>query len=171
MPTLRGGQTTFHGPGQLTAYLLLDLRAHALTPRCYVRMLESAVIKTLQTYGVSGRITENPGVWVGDGSDEKKICAVGVHMRRNITSYGVGLNVNTDLWWFDRIVACGLEGKKATSLLREGVEGETVEGVGRVLAGVLAERLRIDVKSEGEGEVQRMLEEAVKSESEARDTV
>ncbi|KAI5845923.1 hypothetical protein BZA05DRAFT_426930 [Tricharina praecox] len=143
VPTLRGGQTTFHGPGQLTGYLILDLKTHALSPRCYIRLLEDSVIGTLAHYGIRGFTTADPGVWT---SAERKICAVGVHMRRNVTSYGVGLNVNTNLWWFDRIVACGLEGKQATSLLREGVEGETVAGVAGVWAGVLADRLGIEVR-------------------------
>lgn len=72
---------------------------------------------------------------------EDKIAAIGVHMRRNVTSHGVGLNVNTDLWWFDRIVACGLEGKRTTSLEKEGVEGLSVESVGDVFVGEVAERL------------------------------
>ncbi|CCX06512.1 Similar to Probable octanoyltransferase; acc. no. O36017 [Pyronema omphalodes CBS 100304] len=124
--TLRGGQTTFHGPGQMTGYLICDLKSHNLTPRCYIRKLESSIISLLEKYGVKAFTTEDPGVWV---TTEEKICAVGVHMRRNVTSYGVGLNVNTDLRWLDRIVGCGLVGKRATSLQRLGVEGKTVEEV------------------------------------------
>ncbi|KAF8244656.1 lipoyltransferase, partial [Wilcoxina mikolae CBS 423.85] len=115
--TQRGGQITFHGPGQMTGYLLLDLQRQRMTPRCYIRMLEDSVISCLSHYGITGFTTEDPGVWT---SGTRKICAVGVHMRRNVTSFGVGLNVDTDLWWFDRIVACGLEGKEATSFVREG---------------------------------------------------
>lgn len=116
---LRGGQTTFHGPGQLVAYPILDLKRHGLTPRCYVHFLESCVIETCAQYGVATQRTENPGVWV---DDMHKICAVGVHLRRNVSSHGIGLNVSTDLGWFERIVACGLEGKGTTSLQRQGVE-------------------------------------------------
>ena len=124
---MRGGQTTFHGPGQLVAYPILDLKQHGLTPRSYVCLLEKTIIKVCATYGITAMTTEHPGVWT---TPESKIAALGVHLRRNITSHGIGLNVNTDLRWFSRIVACGLEGKKTTSLENEGVGGLAVEDVG-----------------------------------------
>ncbi|MCJ1255781.1 hypothetical protein MMC24_003598 [Lignoscripta atroalba] len=136
---LRGGQTTFHGPGQLTAYLILSLSVHGLSPRTYVRMLETCLIGTCAHYGVKGFVTENPGVWV---SEEEKIASVGVHLRRGVASHGVGLNVSTEVRWFERIVACGLVGKKTTTLEREGVRGVGVEDVGRILAGKFAEELK-----------------------------
>jgi len=148
--TQRGGQTTFHGPGQVTGYLVMDLKTQRLTPRCYIRLLEDSVIGMLGRYGIIGFTTEDPGVWT---SGTKKICAVGVHMRRNVTSYGVGLNVDTDLWWFDRIVACGLEGKEATSFVREGVTGVGVEEVGRKWAECVAERLEVGVVEAQAGDV------------------
>ena len=136
---LRGGQTTFHGPGQLVAYPILDLKRHVVTPRCWVHMLESTVIATCAQYGVKALRTENPGVWV---SEQDKICALGVHLRRNVTSHGVGLNVSTELGWFRRIVACGLEGKGTTSLRAEGVEPvPDVEQVGRAFVEQLARGL------------------------------
>jgi lipoate-protein ligase B len=135
---MRGGQTTFHGPGQLVAYPIVDLRTHKLSPRCYVGMLEKSLIATCAHYGITAMTTENTGVWT---SDDDKIAAIGVHMRRNITSHGVGLNVNTDLWWFDRIVACGLEGKRTTSFTKEGVEGQGVKSVGVRFVQEVAERL------------------------------
>ncbi|CAK1358739.1 unnamed protein product [Cercospora beticola] len=110
---LRGGQTTFHGSGQLVAYPIIDLRRHGLTPRCYVRLLENTVMDVCKEYGAQTRTTEHPGVWV---NDEEKICAAGVHLRRHISSHGIGLNLNTELGWFERVVACGLEGKRTTSL-------------------------------------------------------
>lgn len=125
---MRGGQTTFHGPGQLVAYPVIDLKRHGISPRDYIRLLEDTLIKTCGDHGVKGFTTDNPGVWT---THERKVAAVGVHLRRNITSHGIGLNVNTDLWWLNRIVACGLEGKEATSFEREGVHGRTVEAVGR----------------------------------------
>jgi lipoyl(octanoyl) transferase len=135
---LRGGQTTFHGPGQLVAYPIIDLRAHKLTPRNYVCLLEKSLIATCAKYGIKAMTTEHTGVWT---SPDDKIAAVGVHMRRNITSHGVGLNVNTDLWWFDRIVACGLEGKRTTSFAEEGVVGKSVEEVGKIYVDEVGERL------------------------------
>ncbi|RJE17259.1 hypothetical protein PHISCL_10404, partial [Aspergillus sclerotialis] len=121
-PTLRGGQTTYHGPGQMVAYTILDLRRLGLTPRCHIRVLENSVVDVLRSYGVKGVITEDPGVWVPTGSGgsagaAKKITAVGVHLRRNISSFGIGFNVTEEpMWYFQQIVACGLEGREATSL-------------------------------------------------------
>ena len=130
--TQRGGQITFHGPGQLVLFLIFDLRPNNLTPRQYVQMLEESTIQTLKRFRIRGQRTDNPGVWVIDkqaeaegtaqvkGNErEKKIAALGVHLRRNITSCGVGLNIDTDLGWYDRIVACGLEGKGVTSITAE----------------------------------------------------
>ncbi|KAI9833317.1 MAG: hypothetical protein M1819_003712 [Sarea resinae] len=137
-PALRGGQTTFHGPGQLIAYPILDLRRHGLSPRNHVCLLEKTLIATCARYGIQGFTTENPGVWV---SDEKKIAALGVHVRRGMTSHGVGLNVNTDLDWFKHIVACGLVGKSTTNFRSEGVEGVEVESVGEGFVEEIARRL------------------------------
>ncbi|PYI07064.1 lipoyltransferase [Aspergillus sclerotiicarbonarius CBS 121057] len=135
-PTLRGGQTTYHGPGQMVAYTILDLRRLGLTPRCHIRLLENSVMDVLGRYGVQGKVTEDPGVWVNPpGSREgegvpRKITAVGVHLRRHISSYGIGFNVTEEpMWWFRQIVACGLEGREATSLRGVGVEGANVEEV------------------------------------------
>ncbi|MCJ1308291.1 hypothetical protein MMC25_001944 [Agyrium rufum] len=135
---LRGGQTTFHGPGQLTAYLIASLGEHGLNPRTYVRMLEDNVIETGAKYAIKSFTTSDPGVWT---SADDKLASVGVHMRRNVTSHGVGINVTTDLGWFDRIVACGLEGKRATSFERLGVRGVTVDDVAGVLAETFAKNL------------------------------
>ncbi|KAJ5153272.1 Octanoyltransferase [Penicillium canariense] len=133
-PTLRGGQTTFHGPGQMVAYTILDLKRLGLTPRCHIRVLENSVIDLLKQYGVNGFVTADPGVWVTDpaagNSAPKKITAVGVHLRRNISSFGIGLNVTEEpMWYFRQIVACGLEGKEVTSLEGVGVEGVGVDEV------------------------------------------
>jgi lipoyl(octanoyl) transferase len=154
---LRGGQTTFHGPGQLVAYPIIDLRTHKLTPRNYVCLLEKSLIATCSRYGIKAMTTEHTGVWT---SPDDKIAAIGVHMRRNVTSHGVGLNVNTDLWWFDRIVACGLEGKRTTSFAREGVEGKSVEEVGGSFVDEVGERLTgvEGVRRLGEEEVEELLE-------------
>jgi len=153
----RGGQTTFHGPGQLVAYPVIDLRAHKLTPRHYVCALEKSLIATCANYGITAMTTENTGVWT---SPDDKIAAIGVHMRRHITSHGVGLNVNTDLWWFDRIVACGLEGKRTTSLEKEGVRGKSVEEVGNSFVEEFRERLGIEgIERVDEKELEYLLRE------------
>ncbi|MCJ1467910.1 hypothetical protein MMC07_006535 [Pseudocyphellaria aurata] len=149
---LRGGQTTFHGPGQLIAYLVRSLEARPSSPSNHVRLLETAVIDTCSKYGITGFTTENPGVWT---SPEKKIASVGVHLRRYITSHGIGLNIATDLSWFDRIVACGLVGKKATSFEEEGVLGKDVVEVANVFASSVAASLpgSVEVKTVTEKEV------------------
>ena len=118
-PALRGGATTFHGPGQVTAYLVLDLGAHGLGVKSYVRMLEDSARGTCAHYGLDTFTTQHPGLWIGRRPKERKLVSLGVHVRRHITSHGLGVNVNVDLWWFDRIVMCGLEGKKATNIERE----------------------------------------------------
>ncbi|EEB06229.2 lipoate-protein ligase [Schizosaccharomyces japonicus yFS275] len=116
---LRGGQTTFHGPGQLVVYPIVDLIDLQIKPRTYVSMIEQSVINTCEHFGIHGtHTTENTGVWV---TDDDKIAAIGIHLRRYITSHGVAINVNTDLRWFDSIVACGLKGKRTTSFEQQGI--------------------------------------------------
>ncbi|KAG0206560.1 hypothetical protein BGX28_002039 [Mortierella sp. GBA30] len=114
--SLRGGEITFHGPGQLVAYPILDLKPIKLSVRCYVSYLEKAIVAICAEWGVKAITTENTGVWI---NHEKKIAAIGVHVQRYITSHGLALNCNTDLSYFQEIVACGLTGKETTSLARE----------------------------------------------------
>ncbi|KAG0312242.1 hypothetical protein BGZ97_011352 [Linnemannia gamsii] len=114
--SLRGGEITFHGPGQLVAYPILDLKPIKLSVRCYVSYLEKAIIATCAEFAVKAITTENTGVWI---NDQKKIAAIGVHVQRYITSHGLALNCNTDLEFFNQIVACGLTGKETTSLSKE----------------------------------------------------
>nr|WP_273844709.1 lipoyl(octanoyl) transferase LipB [Rubrobacter calidifluminis] len=111
----RGGDATFHGPGQIVGYPIIRLKVRD-THR-YLRDLEEVVIRTMARYGLSGwRHPEYTGVWVGD----KKICAIGVKFSSGwITSHGFALNVNTDLSWFDRITPCGIREYGVTSLARE----------------------------------------------------
>lgn len=126
--TLRGGETTFHGPGQIVAYPILDLLQFRkinddgsdspLSPKCYISLLESSIISALAQYQIFTTRTENTGVWTMDG--ESKIAAVGVNIRRNITSHGICLNVNNNLSWFDHIVPCGLDEKKVTNVHEQG---------------------------------------------------
>jgi lipoyl(octanoyl) transferase len=112
----RGGDITFHGPGQLVAYPIVELR-DPLDLRRYVRILESAIIATVAALGVEAdRVDGSAGVWV-DG--ERKLAAIGVRVRRGVTTHGLALNVNTDLRWFDEMVPCGIRDKEVTSLARE----------------------------------------------------
>jgi len=113
----RGGDITFHGPGQLIAYPILRLNDFRLSVGAYVHRLEDAVISTLAELKIPAR--KNPaavGVWVEDGGEPAKICAIGVRVSRGVTLHGLALNVTTDLAYFDLIVPCGLAGKPVTSL-------------------------------------------------------
>ena len=112
----RGGDITFHGPGQIVAYPIVELM-DALDLRRYVRTLEAAVIDTAKAVGVaSAPLPGLPGIWV-DG--ERKLAAIGVRVKRGVTTHGLALNVNTDLRWFDEMIPCGIHGKGVTSLARE----------------------------------------------------
>lgn len=112
----RGGDITFHGPGQLVAYPIVELH-DPLDLRRYVRSLEAAVIATAAAFGVSaGRVPGLTGVWV-EGA--RKLAAIGVRVRRGVTTHGLALNVNTDLAWFDEMIPCGIADKEVTSLSRE----------------------------------------------------
>jgi lipoyl(octanoyl) transferase len=116
-PINRGGDVTYHGPGQLVGYPILDLREWKRDVGAYVRGIEQAIIDTLADYGISaGRIAGLTGVWV----DERKIAAIGVHIGRWVTSHGFALNVSTDLSYFQYIVPCGLS-KPVTSMAQLGV--------------------------------------------------
>ncbi len=112
----RGGDITFHGPGQLVAYPIVELK-DPLDLRRYVRTLEASVIATARTFGVqSAHLEGHPGIWV---EGERKLCAIGVRVKRGVTTHGLALNVNTDLRWFDEMIPCGLPDKGVTSLARE----------------------------------------------------
>jgi lipoate-protein ligase B len=109
----RGGDVTFHGPGQIVGYPILDLRALQIGVADYVRGLEATLIAVVSRFGiVATRSTRNPGVWVGNA----KIAAIGVRVSRGITTHGFALNVNTHLAWFDHIVPCGLADATVTSM-------------------------------------------------------
>lgn len=192
----RGGLLTYHAPGQLTAYLIINLRSHAITPRCFIRLLENTVIRTCGRHGVPNTlITEDPGVWIGEAISEqkltgiiqtaqehqalkattRKVCAIGVHVTRGITSHGIGLNVvdspilNPEAphlyelprvqeheksalapgylsWGFSRIIACGLEGKSVTWLANEGADTAIEPGQ---VANTLAEEVCKSLSAQG----------------------
>jgi len=128
-PTDRGGDVTYHGPGQLVAYPILDLREWKRDVRLYVQAVEQTIIDTLADYGIeAGLHPEHIGVWV----DGRKIAAIGVHISRWVTSHGLALNVNTDLSYFQYIVPCGLT-LPVTSMAQLGVRA-TLEEVSRKLA-------------------------------------
>jgi lipoyl(octanoyl) transferase len=117
--TNRGGDITYHGPGQIVAYPILDLTAHRRDVRWYVRQLEETMIRATADFKVTAtRIADRHGIWVGQSPIEEKLAALGVHLSRWVTSHGFAYNVATDLRYFDLIVPCGIAGKRATSLER-----------------------------------------------------
>lgn len=120
----RGGDITYHGPGQIVGYPIFDLDCFFTDVHRYVRFLEEAVIRTLAEYGLeSTRIKGYTGVWLegGEGEPARKICAIGVHLSRWVTMHGFAFNINTALDHFNYIIPCGIqeEGKEVTSLARE----------------------------------------------------
>ncbi|MDE3094574.1 MAG: lipoyl(octanoyl) transferase LipB [Chloroflexota bacterium] len=134
--TDRGGDVTFHGPGQLVAYPILDLRRFGSGPVWYVRSLEAVLIETLARFGiVAGRAPGRPGVWVR----QEKIAAIGVRVSRGVTTHGFALNVNTDLSYFAHIIPCGIADAGVTSMRQlagadfdvPAVEAEVIAAFGR----------------------------------------
>ena len=124
--TSRGGDVTYHGPGQIVAYPILNLGAIRRDVVWYVRMLEEAMIRTAAEFEIAARREEGKtGVWVGEGKSSEKLAAIGVHISRWVTSHGLAYNVSTDLRYFDLIVPCGIADRKATSL--EKLLGRRVE--------------------------------------------
>jgi len=118
----RGGDITYHGPGQLVGYPILDLHDYYLDLHRYLRDLEEVIIRTLATYGIVGsRVPGYTGVWVG----KNKICAIGVKTSRWVTMHGFALNANTDLSFFDRIIPCGIFERGVTSVQQ--LLGQSVE--------------------------------------------
>jgi lipoate-protein ligase B len=118
----RGGDVTFHGPGQIVGYPIINLRARGEGPLWYVHALEEALIDTLRGYGIeAGRREGARGAWCGDA----KVAAIGVRVSRGVTMHGFALNVNTDLSWFGDIVACGLRDASVTSM--QAIAGETFD--------------------------------------------
>lgn len=116
----RGGDITYHGPGQIVGYPVIDMENFFTDIHRYMRYLEEAVIQTLASFGISaGRIPGLTGVWINSDSNARKICALGVKTSRWVTLHGFALNVNTDLRYFDYIVPCGIEDKAVTSMEKE----------------------------------------------------
>jgi lipoate-protein ligase B len=112
----RGGDVTFHGPGQLVGYPIIDLKRHKLDLHWYLRSVEEGLIRTLSRYGISSeRNTGYTGVW----TQGRKIASIGVHARDWVTWHGFALNVTTDLSYFDLIVPCGIVGVEMTSIEKE----------------------------------------------------
>ena len=143
----RGGDITFHGPGQLVCYPILDLERIGIGLREYIEALEEAVIRTVAEYGIAaGRIAGASGVWIDPGKARpRKICAIGVRSSRYITMHGFALNVTTDLEWFSRINPCGFTDRGATSIERETGAKVPMDDVKRLVVKFLSEILNVRI--------------------------
>jgi lipoyl(octanoyl) transferase len=135
----RGGDVTFHGPGQVVAYPIVKLNDHRLSVGGYVRKLELAIIDALADIGIGARREEGAvGIWCDAGTNGKpagKVCAIGVRIRRGVSLHGVALNVTTDLRYFNLIVPCGLAGRPVTSVSQIlGEKAPEIETVRKTLA-------------------------------------
>jgi lipoyl(octanoyl) transferase len=127
--TDRGGDVTYHGPGQIVGYPIVDLRDWKKDVLAYVRAVEDVVIGALAEFGIAGaRLPGATGVWVGEGVEQAKVAAIGVHISRWVTSHGFALNLDTDLSYFQYIVPCGLT-KPVTSMRALGCRAERSEVV------------------------------------------
>lgn len=136
----RGGDITYHGPGQLVVYPILDLDYFFSDIHKYLRYLEESVIQTIAEYGVIGeRMDGLTGVWIEPNTPrERKICAFGVKCSRWVTMHGIGFNINTDLTYFNHIIPCGIEDKSVTSLQKELRRPVDFEEVSTILKEKLA---------------------------------
>ncbi|KAK0409189.1 hypothetical protein QR680_004393 [Steinernema hermaphroditum] len=154
--TNRGGLITFHGPGQLVAYPIVDLASLTVAPtaefptrrvgvRRFVHLVEETLIDLLKTkhgFLTAGR-SPDTGVWLDEG--DRKIAAIGLSIRRGISSHGLALNCNTDLKWFDEIVPCGIEGKGVTSISKELAQDVTVEENLLPICEIFGRNFEVDV--------------------------
>jgi lipoyl(octanoyl) transferase len=148
-PINRGGDITYHGPGQIVGYPLLDLEHFFTDIHKYMRYLEEAIIRTIAHYGiVGGRIDGLTGVWldIDDPKKARKIAALGVKCSRWLTMHGFAFNVNTDLNYFNHIVPCGITDKKVTSLSNELGHEMDMDEVKRILLQELADVFQFEIQ-------------------------
>ena len=138
----RGGDITYHGPGQLVVYPIFDLDHFFTDIHKYMRFLEESVIRTLAEFGIeSGRVEGLTGVWIeGDSPRARKICAMGVKSSRWVTMHGIGFNVNSDLSYFSHIIPCGIDDKAVTSMQQELGHNVDMAKVSEILKEKLADQ-------------------------------
>ena len=150
----RGGDVTFHGPGQLVGYPVIDLKRHKRDLHWYLRQVEEALIRTLAAFGVTAE--RNPG-YTGVWTSGRKIASIGVHARDWVTWHGFALNVTTDLSYFDLIVPCGISGVQMTSIARERPDAQlTVARAADVMAAAFASVFEMTAAERTVGELSRM---------------
>jgi lipoyl(octanoyl) transferase len=157
----RGGDITYHGPGQVVGYPIVNLGAIRRDVGWYVRTLEEAMIRATAEYQITAeRVAGKTGIWVRAGNTEEKLAAIGVHISRWVTSHGFAYNVSTDLRNFELIVPCGIADRKATSL--EKLLGRNIEEkeVAPRIANHLGELLGLEMKEASGKELLKKLEQA-----------
>ena len=144
----RGGDITYHGPGQIVGYPIFDLDLFFNDVHKYVRLLEESVIQTLEHYNIIGyREPGYTGVWINRGHEKRKICAIGVHLSRWISLHGFAFNINTNLDHFNYIIPCGIkdEGKYVTSLEKELGVKQNIEEVKYILKNKISSIFEFDM--------------------------
>ena len=162
--TSRGGDITYHGPGQIVGYPILNLGAIRRDVVWYVRMLEEAMIRASAEYEIAAeRVAGKTGIWVRGESPEEKLAAIGVHISRWVTSHGFAYNVSTDLRFFDLIVPCGIADRKATSLEKLLGRNVATHEVAPRIARHLGELLGLEMKEASKMELLEKLEHAEQS--------
>jgi lipoyl(octanoyl) transferase len=151
-PIDRGGDITYHGPGQIVGYPILDLENFFTDIHRYLRTIEAAIIQTLQVYGLeAGVIPGLTGVWLGIEERPRKIAAIGVKCSRWITMHGFALNVNVDLSYFNYIIPCGIADKAVTSLTQELGRPAPVDEIKPILLAKLAKEFGWELQRIQEG--------------------
>src|SRR5712691_7978588 len=159
--TSRGGDITYHGPGQIVGYPILNLGAIRRDVVWYVRMLEEAMIRATAEFGITAeRVGGKTGIWVRAGNSGEKLAAIGVHISRWITSHGFAYNVSTDLRYFDLIVPCGIAGGRATSLEKLLGRSVAVNEIKPLLARRLGEVFGLEMREASGAELRNRLEAA-----------
>ncbi|XP_011503162.1 PREDICTED: putative lipoyltransferase 2, mitochondrial [Ceratosolen solmsi marchali] len=153
--TNRGGLITFHGPGQLVAYPIINLKDFRTNVRCYVSKIERMIIRLCAEFGLKGKTSPDTGVWIED----RKICAIGIHASRFVTSHGLALNCNIDLDWFEHIVPCGIEGKSVASLSKELLTNISVHDVIPVLKRAFSDEFQCNMLDMTEEEISSLFNE------------
>src|SRR6266478_2386960 len=158
--TSRGGDITYHGPGQIVGYPILNLSAIRRYVVWYVRMLEEAMIRATAEFGIaSARVVGKTGIWVRAGNSEEKLAAIGVHISRWVTSHGFAYNVSTDLRYFELIVPCGIAGRKATSLEKLLQRNVSLAEIKPILAKHVGEVFALPVRTAQPAELFAQLEQ------------
>jgi lipoyl(octanoyl) transferase len=139
--TNRGGDITYHGPGQITGYPIFDLEIFGIGLAKYIWNVEEVMIKTIAEFGLVGtRIDDASGVWLdADTADVRKICALGVKASRYVTMHGFAFNVNTDLTFFDHMIPCGIDDKGVTSLAKETGKPQDFDEIQNLVASKFSE--------------------------------